>query len=1239
MPTETRADDEKEGFPKSQLDLNKGGNNEDCAGSRQSPLQHASMAINMTNAAPSPSGNRPPSASSVHSSGSNGANGQPPPRTTAMSRRGGRRSRSPSSMTMNRPPSTTPSEGSQQPQQQQQTSQSASGHGGPTSSHPPPVSPANPSAAAAAAAAAVKSLKRQGAGSGGGGASSASHYPSSSFYGGGQHDDRSRYSRGAPTHHHPTHRYGSSGGPPPHLRAAPGYYDPHGYSHGGPPPPHHPHPHHRSGGWPQADGRGAAANASLSPSHKTLPGGSSSGSGARRDDPYGYNPYVPRRGGPPGNSSGSNRDPYYHHRYPAGGPDDNGEYSRHDPPPPHYGGSSSHYPHYNRGGQPLQSSAAGPRTPGSGRTTSPHPSSSYHRQRGPSNSDPYGYTGGSSSSGKGTDSPDNNNESAAKTTKTVIGTATPIHVPRASEHSTSHPPSTGSRQVFRGRPGSDLRSKPSIKSASPMGGDDDSNQQKILMLLRTPSHSFDEKKSSRADDSNTSPQDPPQLRSNTTDNNLFFDPQRSPKSDSAGPPQPTNSLDMAPSFSLFNQSFDSLGDTANFFNVGGPLDAALQSTSFGGTASLLEDRSGLGIGELQLTASNGTFKLNASGSGGALTFGMSPTNSSGNGPTSSFSTRGGNITLLGNDHRAASPSQIMELGFRSGAGSPRSKPSASMDDGNLRLSASMGSPIYSRPYVGDGGQSSHGHYQHSSSLHPFGHPYQSAPYPTHRPFRGSTAPAPDGAPHFYVFLRRHVDAFREVTFLLPGLKNVMGNATSAKKDDNEETPKRQGRDRRSYAEPTEQEIEIALRRIASAVCTFGGTFIGSRMNSNISSKKAVTQSIFRDKGGDSSNQDSSAGPKVSRQRAKYDDALPGRYYENDNRLSWEFEENPPIVDSSNDDDDFDAYGDKKKKGSSFKSGSGSSKRNRADGDIGDDDEDDGSGEDDEDGTKTDKDGKEQPKMRYRCKLCGQPKQNHTCPYQQSLARSIGTMVYPAVNAFTSAEPGILAPALSEMNNFIGSSGDSVSSGEGSPSRPTPDRMRRLHASGSGVGISTAQVTPESMRGTPRGVTSPTAFNTPQRNSARTPSSGRRLGGDNVASVPRPKKRSHGQLNGGGGGGGEVGTQDDLLFVEPMDLKPEQFRMVTPSKALTHPDAFTYPALPLPYAQRKRLSDNLFSMSKEIPQLTDECAAVLREARERDMWDLAVAELMTQVVVVVHCHDGDMCFEGLRRYLLTLGISC
>jgi hypothetical protein len=54
-----------------------------------------------------------------------------------------------------------------------------------------------------------------------------------------------------------------------------------------------------------------------------------------------------------------------------------------------------------------------------------------------------------------------------------------------------------------------------------------------------------------------------------------------------------------------------------------------------------------------------------------------------------------------------------------------------------------------------------------------------------------------------------------VTFLLPGLKSVMSESRDVKKEDNDETPKRQGRDRRSYAEPNEQEVEIAQVRIAS----------------------------------------------------------------------------------------------------------------------------------------------------------------------------------------------------------------------------------------------------------------------------------------------------------------------------------------------------------------------------------------------------------------------------------------
>jgi len=305
----------------------------------------------------------------------------------------------------------------------------------------------------------------------------------------------------------------------------------------------------------------------------------------------------------------------------------------------------------------------------------------------------------------------------------------------------------------------------------------------------------------------------------------------------------------------------------------------------------------------------------------------------------------------------------------------------------------------------------------------------------------------------------------------------------------------------------------------------------------------------------------------------------------------------------------------------------------------------------------------QPKMRYRCKLCGQPKQNHTCPYQQSLARSIGVQIYPCVNAFTAAEPGTIAPALSDMNNFVDVK--EPGSNESSPSRPSPDRVRRHHAGASGTVTSTTQITPESMRSSPRLhspppslITSPAAPRTPSRrnNNNNNNGSGSGGGGSGGGGMSRVlgqavavggRKRSHGQMNGSmmmmammmENEPSSTTTTTDLLFLDAMEIKPEQFRVVSASKAMALADAFNYPALPLPYAQRKRLSDNLFSLSNEVPKLTDECAQVLREAREKDMWDLAVAELMTQVVVIIHCPDGDNRFEGLRQYLLTLGIAC
>lgn len=820
-----------------------------------------------------------------------------------------------------------------------------------------------------------------------------------------------------------------------------------------------------------------------------------------------------------------------------------------------------------------------------------------------------------------------------KRTTRVIGTATPIHMPRAPEPG---PPSSRGRSssgsIFRGRPGAEVVRKPHVNK-------EEDNSQKILMALRTPSTSFEEKpKEGTATKRNgdpLSPEAPPQIHhshhQSSTDSNLFFEPQRSPKS-VAGPPQHTNSLDMAPSFTLFNQSFDSIGDTANFFSVSGPLDSTLQSTSFGAALAASDTLTGSEEKEeLQLTASNGNFSqqiLGGSSSGGALTFGMSPSNSFGNGPPSS---RSGNMMVLGGqDNRPSSPSQVLDMyrSYSSGGG-VGSKPSP--EDGHLRGPIGAGGQSLPTSYTKSFGEASRG--QHQYRVPPtHGHPEST-----------------DGTPGFYIFLKQHKDAFKECSFLLPGLKAALLQAPDVKEEP-EDTPKRHTRND-PYGEPNPHEITIALRRVASAVCAFGGTFVGDRNPASAppTGKSNSSQSIFREKPVESatvtpnSSTSTSPGSHRSRQRAKYDEMLPSRYYENDNRLSWEFEENPPIDDMGKEEEEeaeAEAENTKKEEEQGDGAEANPDSKSKNEGEKEEDDE----GDEDNMTANGSKDG-DQPKMRYRCKLCGQPKQNHTCPYQQSLARSIGAMVYPAVNAFTSDEPGVLAPPLSDMNNFVLHGSESVSSSDASPSRPTPDRHRRFNHNIS----SSAQVTPESMRSSPRGMATPVT--TPQR-SSRTPGSshrppsrsdmhGRRyLGGPpsvTSSSAPRghQKKRSYRLMMTGGG----PDDQGDLLFVDAVDLKPEQFRMVTASKIVSSPDAFTYPALPLPYAQRKRLSDNLFSLSKEVPQLTDECAAVLREAREKDMWDLAVAELMTQVVVVVHCHDGDSRFEGLRRYLLTLGISC
>ena len=117
------------------------------------------------------------------------------------------------------------------------------------------------------------------------------------------------------------------------------------------------------------------------------------------------------------------------------------------------------------------------------------------------------------------------------------------------------------------------------------------------------------------------------------------------------------------------------------------------------------------------------------------------------------------------------------------------------------------------------------------------------------------------------------------------------------------------------------------------------------------------------------------------------------------------------------------------------------------------------------------------------------------------------------------------------------------------------------------------------------------------------------------------------------------------------LRPEHYRAVTPRAPFRNGSAakvddrddkeeesFEYPHIPLTFLGRKRLTDTLFYLSQSIPSVTADVASLLRMARERDEWDLAVAEVLTQVVVCIHCSDGDYRLNGLKSYLLKIGIA-
>mmetsp|Transcript_4348 Transcript_4348/g.9337 ORF Transcript_4348/g.9337 Transcript_4348/m.9337 type:complete len:564 (-) Transcript_4348:89-1780(-) len=413
---------------------------------------------------------------------------------------------------------------------------------------------------------------------------------------------------------------------------------------------------------------------------------------------------------------------------------------------------------------------------------------------------------------------------------------------------------------------------------------------------------------------------------------------------------------------------------------------------------------------------------------------------------------------------------------------------------------------------------------------------------------------------------------------------------------------------RQYKAPSTQsasllETEIATLRVEAAICAFGGR-IQSKKEER---RRQHPESIFRLKTWTKSTI-----------RRNYEQSLPKRYSLSGGRISWDFEEDPPVVVPAEEKDDASVASstrDLKKSHEQAMSG--------------------GSSQDCLSHTpktfQSPQDTTTNSKMKYRCKQCGQLKNNHICPYRQPLQRSIGIMVYPALNSFTAFEPGTVAPPLTNMNNFV-----SYSESEGNSQHPgAPSTSDQAQAT---THDTAAAITPE-------------AFSEANGNFYRAHSPQSSLSGHSEDG-PKPGVVSHHRVTGNidklssrKRHHDHVDARDDnitakrSLFVTSVHLRPEHYRSVTQSSQEDSPGSYEYATIPLTFAERKRLSDTLFFLSKEVETSTQDCARVLREARENNEWDTAVAELLTQIIVGLFCTEEDYRLDGLQRYLLALGISC
>lgn len=363
---------------------------------------------------------------------------------------------------------------------------------------------------------------------------------------------------------------------------------------------------------------------------------------------------------------------------------------------------------------------------------------------------------------------------------------------------------------------------------------------------------------------------------------------------------------------------------------------------------------------------------------------------------------------------------------------------------------------------------------------------------------------------------------------------------------------------------------IAKRRLKSAVLAFGGNFDSlnePRFENDITSRKSKKPKLVD----------------------AYEESLPNRYYENCGRLSWDVEESPFEDMNKKIDNSSDFHSNVLEDSLNFEASNGSVYNEFLDGN---------------DSTNSSSFSEEECcKTKYRCKLCGKPKQNHVCTYQQALERSIGTMAYPSLNAFECEEPGRLAPTLSEMNNFT----DLIDVAE--------EECANAKLQNMGIGSESE---------------------TSDQKQPKSNCNANRTVNENC-SLPLGSKRKLFSVS----DNEKSDLVRDELFLNKTALRVEQYRTVndiTQDDDTVTEKRFRYPTVPLTMAHRTSMSKFLFDLCQQTDCLTEICTEVLSKTRETESWDLVIAELITQALVIMHCPPNDQKLDGLRDFLLTIGIS-